>query len=232
MRTYLLFLLLGAFPLIAGERFYAVVETGYYWSNQGKEQHIDIDTLIGDQFTVSNHTDSSVFAGLGYFFKAVKTDPAELSLGINAFYLPNTSVKGYVIQENLFKNLSYTYHVRHYPIYAALESKLGEPFAGCALNLRLGIGPNILHVGQVEESPLNRYTVPDNIFSSHTKVTFSFTTGIGLQFDQPTVPFSLRMAYRFFYLGEGNFHPTSSQVLNNLKTGTCTANAAEFSIQF
>jgi hypothetical protein len=41
---------------------------GGYWSTQGKQQHINIQRLIGDEFNVIDNYSSNGLVGLGYFF--------------------------------------------------------------------------------------------------------------------------------------------------------------------
>ena len=49
------------------KRGHAVAQIGGFWSTADKEQHININDLIGDQFTVTNQNKSNVVAGLGYY---------------------------------------------------------------------------------------------------------------------------------------------------------------------
>jgi len=201
-------------------------QVGGYWSTQGKAQHIDINGLIGDDFTVTKHDGSNGLVGLGYFVEGQELNRVQLSYGINLFYLPETSVSGTVVQEDLFSNLSYGYHVTHYPIYAAARAKTDLPINHLALTVDAGIGPNFMHTdGFVEHSLDGGITLPDNAFSGHTTATFSATAGIGLQLAKVFGEMPLECGYRFFYLGQGRFSKKTDQIINSLHTGAAYANA-------
>ncbi|MES2198935.1 MAG: hypothetical protein V4489_02040, partial [Chlamydiota bacterium] len=79
-----------------------IVEVGWFTANQGKSQHINIEGLIGDDFSVTKSSDQNFLLGLGYYFNGLDRSRISLSYGINAFYLAPTEVRGNVTQENLF----------------------------------------------------------------------------------------------------------------------------------
>src|SRR3990167_3529693 len=82
---------------------HAVLQLGGYWGTQGKTQHINIQGLIGDEFTTNNNDNkSNGLVGLGYFLDGQDKDLFTISYGINAFYLAKTAITGDVVQENLF----------------------------------------------------------------------------------------------------------------------------------
>ena len=203
---------------------------GGYWSIQGSQQHINIQDLIGDEFTVTQHTGSNGLVGLGYFIDGQEKERFKMVYGVNAFYLPKTAVKGNVVQENLFTNLSYQYQVTHYPVYAVAKSIIKTSSAKHALTLDVGIGPNFMSASGFNESPLDGITIPDNIFSSHTTTTFTATLGAGIRFNQFFGEAPLECGYRFFYLGQGHFNIATNQVVNALNTGADYANAVMCSI--
>lgn len=123
---------------------HAFLQLGGYWGIQGKAQHINIINLIGDDFTLTKHQGSNGLVGAGYFIDGKAFSPLRFSYGINAFYLPKTSVSGIVVQEETFSNLSYSYHIRHYPVYATLKAEK-DFFKNClTLTLDAGIGPNFM----------------------------------------------------------------------------------------
>jgi hypothetical protein len=209
---------------------HAVVQLGGYWSNQGSQQHINIEDLIGDEFTVTHHTGSNGLFGFGYFIDGQEKDHFKMVYGLNAFYLAKTGVEGNVIQENLFTNLSYRYHVTHYPLYAMAKSIIKTKSPKHALTLDVGIGPNFMRTGGVSESSLDGITLPDNIFSGRTTTTFAATVGAGIRFNQFFGEAPLECGYRFFYLGQGRFNKETNQVINTLNTGRAYANALMCSI--
>lgn len=209
---------------------HAIIQFGGYWSNQGQTQHINIQDLIGDEFTITSHSSSNGLVGLGYFIDGEEKPFLKMSYGVNAFYLAKTAVTGNVIQENLFTNLSYHYNLTHYPVYAIAKSTINTKFPKYALTIDAGIGPNFIRADGFQEHSLDGITIPDNIFSSHTSTTFSATMGFGVKINQVFGPAPLECGYRFFYLGQGNFNRASDQVLNVLNTGSNYANALMCSI--
>ncbi|CDZ77340.1 hypothetical protein BN59_01623 [Legionella massiliensis] len=204
---------------------HVIIQFGGYWSSQGQAQHINIQDLVGDEFTLTKHKRSNGLVGLGYFLDGQETSFFRMSYGINAFYLAKTGVVGDVIQENLFTNLSYHYNLRHYPVYAIAKSTIKTKFPKYALTLDAGIGPNFIKADGFKEHSLDGITIPDNIFSSHSSTTFSATAGFGVRINQVFGQAPLECGYRFFYLGQGSFNKANNQVLNRLKTGSNYANA-------
>ena len=208
------------------KRGHIVVQAGGYWSHQGKAQHIDIDGLIGDEFTLSKRNGSNGLVGLGYFIDGQHLERLQFSYGVNFFYLPKTSVSGTVAQEDLFTNLSYGYHLSHYPVYAAAKAKTKLPVSNLSLTVDAGIGPNFMRTGGFAEHSLDGgITIPDNAFSGHTSTTFSATAGVGLELASVFGTMPLECGYRFFYLGQGRLSKNTDQIINNVHTGRAYANA-------
>ena len=204
---------------------HATLQLGGYWSNQGQKQHININTLIGDEFTVTNNGGSNGLVGLGYFIDGAEKQSFNMSYGLNMFYLAKTSVSGNVIQENLFTNLAYQYNLTHYPLYAIAKSTWNTPIPKYNVTIDAGIGPNFMRADGFKERSLDKVTVPDRIFASNTSTTFSATVGLGVKVNQFFGPAPLECGYRFYYLGNGSFNVANNQVLNNLSTGESYANA-------
>lgn len=205
---------------------HAVLSLGGYWSTQGEQQHINIQGLIGDKFTITNNHSSNGLVGLGYFVDGQEKDFFKMSYGVNAFYLAKNSVTGNVIQENLFTNLSYHYNVTHYPVYAIAKSTVQTKSSKYAFTVDAGIGPNFINTNGFKESSLDGgITVPDNAFSGRTSTTFSATAGVGVKLNRVFGEAPLECGYRFFYLGQGDFKKNTNQLLNTLNTGSSYANA-------
>lgn len=209
------------------------VQVGWFAAKQGKSQHIDIDGLIGDDFSVSKSWDQNVLVGVGYHFDGFEFCQTSLLYGLNAFYLAPTKVSGKVTQEGLFTNLSYHYSRTNVPIY--FDAKALIHFCECQdFVVDIGIGPNIIHTNGFKEHSLDDgITIPDeHIFSSTTSVAFSATLGLGWRINEIFNNISLEIDYRFFYLGEGRLKKNNSQIKNSLHTGNSYANALTFSIAF
>ena len=186
---------------------HAVLQLGGYWSIQGHSQQINIDDLIGNYTTAANSSGSNGLVGVGYFVDGQDTSLFKMNYGINWFYLSNTRVNGLVTQENLFANLSYSYHVTHYPLYAVAKSTINTKSPNHSVTFDVGIGPNFMTTSNYQESSLDGITLPDQIFSGKTTTTFSVTTGLGVQFKNFFGPAPLECGYRFFYLGRGASMP-------------------------
>lgn len=206
-------------------------QLGGYYSSQGKEQHINIATLIGDEFTVENNHGSHVFAGFGYFIDGQENAIMTMAYGINAFFLAPTSIYGRIVQENLFTNLSYDYKVRHIPIYILAKSTINTQSPSYSVTIDVGLGPNFMTTSSFQEHSLDGgITIPDNAFSDHTSTTFSATSGINIQFNDMFDKALFACGYRFFFLGQGRLQVSNSQILNTLTTGDSYANAVMCSI--
>ncbi|CDR34872.1 hypothetical protein [Criblamydia sequanensis] len=210
--------------------FETLIQLGVFSAHQGKSQHVDIEDLIGDQFTVDKHSGQNLLFGLGAYLEGLRIRETRILYGINAFYLAPTKVKGKVIQEDLFANLSYQYYRSNYPIYLATRALIGC-CSSYDLILDLGLGVNIASTHGFKERSLDGgITESDKIFSGKTKAAFSATAGLGWRFNHLFRNFSLEIDYRFFYLGEGKLKRINSQVINSLSTGNSYANALFFTI--
>lgn len=221
---------LNAQEITANDCRTTVLQVGGFTSTQGKSQHIDIEGLVGDDFSVSQSSDQNLIVGLGYYLKEHTIAQTHLLFGINAFYLAPVQVKGKVTQENLFTNLSYRYSITNYPILLAAKASIHcTPCQDLVIDA--GIGPNIMHMSRFKEHSLDYgITIPDRIFSSKTAVTFTASAGLGWRFNRLWKNFNLEVDYRFFYLGKSKLKKNNNQVKNPLHTGNCYANALFFSI--
>ncbi|STY29895.1 Uncharacterised protein [Legionella wadsworthii] len=204
---------------------YGLVQLGGYWGHQGQAQHINIEGLIGDEFTVTDHTGENYLVGLGYMVNAYHNPNFDLAYGLNAYYLAKTSVHGSVIQEDLFENLSYHYDVDHIPIYIMARAAINTKNPNYGIIIDAGVGPNILTARHFREESLDNQTIPDHIYSRDTITQFSATAGINIKFNRSFFTLPVECGYRFFYLGKGNFNSLSDQVFDSLSTGDSYANA-------
>ena len=203
-----------------------LLQFGGYRSSQGTSQFIGINGSIGNEYTVTQHHDDGVLLGLGYYLKGHETNLFSLSYGLDAYYLLMTSVKGNVIQERLFENLSYQYKVDSIPVYAAAKALLKTCSDNKIITLDFGIGPNFITTSHYSENSLDGgVTLPDNAFTGSTRVALSAMAGIGIRFNHVFNQIPLECGYRFFYLGRGQFNNSTNQLLNHFKTGPVYANA-------
>ena len=234
--------MIGLFSLVISFSAYAfqysfkdsrfVLQAGMFEAWQGSAQNINIAGFVSDRFTIKRHYDDNYLLGVGYFIPTMNCDQYRLMLGVNAFYLAKTQVKGSVIQENIFNNLAYQYNITHYPLY--LDAKLLTNILGKNdITLDVGAGPNFFHTNHFYETSLDGgITIPDYIFYGRTRAVFSATAGVGILFNHVLGCIPLELSYRFFYLGHNTLSTHTDQVLNKLKTDNSYANALMLSVYF
>lgn len=211
------------------KRWSIPLQGGFFVASQGRTQDIEIDGLIGNH-TVTNDTQISGLAGIGLYHNSAPQPSVQLSYGVNAFYLGQTSVTGDIVQEHLFTNLAYKYTIHNVPVYAAAKALIYTNNPTYNVTFDVGIGPNFLSTSGYRETPLNSYTLPDNAFTGASTTTFSATAGIGLRVNNTLGQMPVECGYRFFYLGQGSLAKNTDQILNTLDTGNTYANALVCSV--
>jgi hypothetical protein len=212
-------------------RNYYVVEVGGFVSSAGEDQFIAIDGLIGNDYTIDSKTDVKPLFGFGYMWNTVHNKRFDLDVGVNAFYLWPARVKGDVVQELMFENLSNQYNIGNLPIYAQAKANIKDDSHRYALTLDLGVGPNVMFLSDYRETSRDGgVTLPDDPFKNTTNVTFTANAGIGVKFYNAGGSPALELGYRFFYLGDSEFDTKNDQIAHGLKTGTVYANALVFTI--
>ena len=209
---------------------HTVIQLGGYWSSQGKDQHINVQYVAGNQYTVNHQNPGNGLFGLGYFVDGLHKDHFQLVYGLNAFYLPGTHVNGDIVEEDSFTNLSYSYNIRHVPLYLAAKALINTTQDKLNVTLDVGIGPNFMQTNHYKELPEVDYITPNDSFSSHNSVAFTAMAGIGLRLNNVFGHSPLECGYRFFYLGQGQLAINNDQIINTLKTGNNYANAVLCSI--
>lgn len=201
------------------------IQGGFFGASQGKEQHVDIDGLIGNDYTVDNNSQISGLVGVGLYFNGPSYNLFQLSYGVDAFYLGKTTVRGDIIQEDLFTNLSYKYSIQNVPVYAAAKALIFTNNPRYNLTIDAGIGPNFMWTSDYHETPLEDFVIPDHAFKGTSTTSFSVTAGAGIRLNNIIGPMPLECGYRFFYLGQGHLNRVNDQYLDNLNTGDTYANA-------
>ena len=202
-----------------------VIQGGGFWASQGQNQHISIVGMRGNEYTATNDTQGNGLFGLGYYLDGYATNRFQLIYGLDAFYLPSTSVQGTILVENIFPTLAYSYKIQNVPLYAAAKALIYTNNDKYNITVDAGIGPNFMNITGYNEAVIQNGAVPQNNFSSHDQVTFSATVGAGVRFNNILGKFPLECGYRFFYLGQGQLTINNDQYLNALKTGDNYANA-------
>lgn len=203
------------------------VSAGGFRSNPKSSQLVAIQ---GGEQNYYQAYDKQVYDGLvgvGVYMtdNNAQKDRLQMAYGINAYYLANTSVKGYVVQDTSFSNLSFQYTVTHFPIYVASRAIIPYEKHQLDFTVDLGIGPNFMVTSGYNEKRIYPYSVPDNTFSGTTTGTLSATFGVGIRKHNLQGRFPIDCGYRLYYLGRGALTPNSSQVVDNLLTGNVFANA-------
>jgi hypothetical protein len=210
------------------------LQLGGFTATQGTAQDIQIQGLVGDHFSVNHRSADNVLLGAGVYFEGPTWKQTAFSYGVNAFYFPQTTVKGDVTQEQLFTNLSYQYTLSNMPVYFAGKARVNNLYnSQYNLTFSAGIGPNFIRTGNVNERSLDGgVTLPEAAFAGQTSTALSAMLGVGVEFKQVFKQMPLECGYRFFYLGQGRFSKRSTQLINTLKTGNNYANALICSVTF
>ncbi len=213
--------------------YHATPEFGYFSATQGRAQNVEIKTLVGDQFTLTNSRSNNGLIGLGIYREGYTQAPVDVMFGLNAYFLGPTQVDGTVIQEHLFTNLDYHYSITNYPLYVAAKAVYHPDSPWYRLTAGVGLGPNFIYSGQFRENSLDQgITLPDRAFTSTTSVAFSATFGVGVQLMQLIPKHPVECGYRFFYLGQGTMATLTDQIITHLNTGNNYANAVMCGVVF
>ncbi|MDA8561512.1 hypothetical protein N9L02_00175 [Gammaproteobacteria bacterium] len=203
-----------------------IAQLGGFYTYQGESQDVGITGLIGDKFNVTKHDNGNILVGFGYFINTYQNNSVKVLLGLNGFYLAKTYVKGEVIQENLFTNLSFKYYVSNYPIYIAARTLLNNSSNDYNIILDFGIGPNFSQTSGITEKSLDGGTsIPDSMFSGKSYTAISATAGFGIKVNNFLNLTPVEIGYRFFYLDKGYLNERSQTVTNNLTTSNSYINA-------
>lgn len=235
MRLVALLLILSSAQKTLAEAFSHefILQVGAFDVMEGKPQQVNINGLLGNYFTIDNHHSNNVLLGLGYYLEGFDAKQFGLWYGANAFYFPQTIVKGGILQEQQSgPNLSYKYSIERYPIYFSGKALIRNTDRFSTV-FDAGIGPDIIRTINFSETSLDGITSPDNpSFSGATKVALSATVGAGIRINHVFGQLPLECDYRFFYLGQGKLNKDNNQYLNTLSTGHNYANALMFSLAF
>ena len=203
-----------------------LVELGGYSAVQGKAQHISLQqNLVGNAYTVTTRNQGSGVVGLGYLLDGPDIKGFPFSYGINAFFLGQTSVSGYIVEEEDATNLAYRYRLQSIPVFFEAKTIVKTKSDKFKLAFDAGIGPNFMSASRYREMTLTPYTLPDTAFSDRNNVNFAVTAGASVRVHDAPGQLPIECGYRFFYLGQGSFTINNSQALNAIKTGDNYANA-------
>jgi len=213
-------------------RYKVIFQVGAFNSSQGRTQDVRVNNVY-DIYTITNHNSQNVLLGLGYYIDGFNKPRYSLWYGLNAFYLAPSTVKGDVIQEGLYPNLSYRYTVTQFPIYLDMKGIIHTNSPKYDVTLDLGVGPSIVRTSDVEEYALNPSSVPDKIFKGSTRILPSASAGVGFKVNNVFAnEASVECGYRFFYTAQTKFNNyfDSTPTSGPLHTGNNFVNAVMCSV--
>lgn len=204
-----------------------VLFAGGLWINQGANQSVLINEGFGDYFSVThNNNVGAGIVGAGAYIDSLEleTDFFTVQYTATSFFIPQTTITGFVTQEGLVTNLAYGYDIAYLPSFIGLkitDKPIDRAYHG---TFDVGVGFDVIFTNNFGETSLTPYTVTDNFFSGrHRSYSFDATLGVGLKVQTGLVP--IEIGYRFFYLGQGTLPSSNTLVLNPLLTGHNFANA-------
>lgn len=200
----------------------------------GEAQHVDIEGLIGDYFSIDNGKINGGVIGVTHYTESKELDNDRFSLDytFSIFYFPQKTVSGFVTQENLVTNLDYEYTLVDIGSYVGIRVMTHRDASRFNYAFNLGFGMvQIITAGFVERS-LTPYSLPDFIFESKTTTSFSANTGVAARLNDVFGGNTLECGYRFFYLGKGSLATRNTRVANGLSTGQNYTNAFLCSLEF
>lgn len=129
---------------------------GVVTSQSSSTQHINIEGLIGDDFSKNKKNSSNGIVGAALYRLGYDRQYANFFYGITAFYLPHMTVNGLVTQENLSTNLAYNYSVANWPIYLAGKANIKNAHTEKVnITLDVGIGANFTSTSNFYEQSLD-----------------------------------------------------------------------------
>ena len=200
----------------------------------GEAQHVDIEGVIGDYFSIEDGKINGGIIGFTHYLESKEFDSDHFSLDytLSVFYFPEKRVSGFVTQENLVTNLDYEYTLANVGSYVGIRVMNNRDASrfNYAFNLEFGM-VQIITDGFVERS-LTPYSVPDFIFKGKTTSSFSANTGVAARLNDVFGGNTLECGYRFFYLGKGSLATRNDRVANGLSTGQNYTNAFLCSLEF
>lgn len=225
------FVLSAALIFLVGHAYagHPVVHLGGYVTSQGQAENINIQGLIGDRYTLTKRYNTNWLFGFGYYMD-MPMSAMKVMAGIDAYWLERNTIRGTIIQEQLFQNLAYHYDISNLPIYLAGKA-LFDQGSGFGFTVDAGIGANFVITQHYQDWSLDGgVTLPDNAFNNHARAVFSATLGVGVAMTNVLNASAVECGYRLFYLGKGRLAKTSDQIRNSLSTGTNYANALVCSV--
>lgn len=206
-----------------------VVHFGGYVASQGQAENIDIEGLIGDRYTLHKAYNTTWLVGFGYYMD-LPMNGMTMMAGLDSYYFTQQTVRGTIIQEQLFQNLAYHYSVANLPIYLAGKA-IFQQSGGFAFTADAGLGVNFVITRHYRDWSLDGgVTLPDYAFNNHTTAAFSANIGVGVGMTDVLGAKAMDCGYRLFYLGKGHLKRRTEQLRTSLSTGTNYANALVCSV--
>src|SRR3990167_1608817 len=196
-------------------RWVSSINIGPVWEDAGQTQTFYLAPDIIKTYTASNATHTLVD---GEIFLGIQKDlPKALQgqLGFAVAVTSNAKLSGNIWDDAdaTFNNYSYSYQVQH--THVAVKGKLladrGYWFMPW-VSASLGVGFNDTH--GFENTPLISQAVTMPNFASHTKTSFTYTLGAGLQ-KALNQHWQVGAGYEFADWGQSQLNRASGQTLNS-----------------
>lgn len=222
--------LLGVLLLVTGSAFASTMDTvtqqsdwtwvgtlsaGPAWESGGKTQTFYLAPEIEKTYAASHSTnallDGEIFVGLQR--RVSQSLFGQLGLAVAA--TSNAEFSGMIWDDAdpAFDNSTYAYKIQHTGV--AVKGKLLADMGYWLIpwvSASLGVGLNNAH--SFHNTPTIDEALPNSNFASHTKTTFTYTLGIGVQ-KALNEHWQVGIGYEFTHWGESSLGRAAGQTLNS-----------------
>ena len=197
------------------------VSGGPEFSTLKNNRSVEINEVITNSYYTKTQTNTRGFWAIGanHTFENPSYPSYQLSLGLAGYFFQLGSVQGTeypFINDGFFDTLHYSFHAKS----ASLMVEAKAIYSQYALKpyALVGIGPswNKLYAYHEKPSDFSKSAAPALVFSNHTKQTFSYELGTGLQYllwddQQRHIQYHAAAGYQYFNLGQGDLGRSLAQ---------------------
>lgn len=197
------------------------VSGGLNFSTLKNEPLVEINEVITNGYQTNAKTNWQGFwvIGTNHTFEKSWFSFYQLSLGVSGYFFALGQVTGTefpFINEGLFDTLNYNFYAKSTSLMVeakAIYSKYAlKPYA------LIGIGPSWNRFYAYQEKPTDLFlsAAPAARFNNHTKQTFSYELGTGLEYllwddKQHHVQYYASAGYQYFNLDQGTLGHSAAQ---------------------
>ncbi len=204
--------------------------SGVFNAKQGKELHIDITGLIGDQYLISSDHSSSAFVTLGALWKVKAVKQGTILIGLDYSFFGNTKTKGDILIENTLRNLSYSYSAHSSVIISSAQLRHSMGKSGNEAIFEIGLGPNFMTTHGYSEQSLDDTTSTSKSFKGKTTPSLAARVGVSLLTKNLSKTKGFSLGYRLTSLGSGKLKPNTGNITSQLTTGNVYNHAIMLSV--